>query len=186
MIESIIFELLSKPVSIQETSANCGTLQEIVNQVPIFADEDLLGGVMLDITYAIEKTRTISTNKFVVNFYKVNRSNAIDQSVSPRDWINKREFDVALIYEVDENGNQKESPIGVAYLRGQLMPSLFSLSRNTDDFVHSNPGKPYFEKNYCAPIIGNDVYSALLDTLKAISITRLPLKKTESFKKGIG
>lgn len=174
MIESIIFELyaLLQPVSIPETFEKCGTLQEIINQLPNFADEDFLGGAMLEVTYAVGKVSTISTNKFVVDFYKVKKSKAIDKSIKPRDWINKREFDAALIYEVDETGNQKEYPIGVAYLKGPLMPSIFSISRNTGEFKNGVTGKPYFEKNYCAPIRGNDVYGALLDTLKVIAITR--------------
>ena len=159
------------PEAREVRNAKC-SLDNIIKQVPEFSDNNILIGVIIEVEYEIEKISRKFKNKFLLDFYKANNENSVDKSMLPRDWINKKEFDLFLIYEFNESDLPKKYPVAFAYISGPLLVSSYTISGNEKMWRDAPRNERYFQKPFCAAVQGNDAYSAILNLLKAVGVER--------------
>lgn len=146
--------------------SNCGTLQEIFDNVPIFSPDDLI----LRTSYKTNNNQTL-----IIDFYKKNgRLNNPSQSkpIEPIKWLDSKDFDAFVIYEVDYKGVPRKNSSASGYFKGPFMLALYDLfTRNGDELSIPLPDG-YVENSSCYIIKENTISSIILDILETITEKR--------------
>ena len=148
------------------------SLEAVANQFPLISENDIIATVIKQVEYRVEEISKKLTNDFIIVFYRANGPRFVDKTMQSKNWINREEFDVLLIYEVDEKNEPRTYPVGFAYVRGTILFSSYTVSGNEEMWWDRNKVVNYFQKSSCGIIHQGDTNSAIVNLLRAISAER--------------